>query len=374
MSDASHSIYAKADPKDADAVAWAFTSKDNFEKYYFKFPALGDNEVRARILYTSLCMTDSHIGRGRWGAQCYPVCTGHEVVGEAVAVGDGVKSIKVGDKVSYGPYRDSCGKCEWCKKGWTHACADIAFGDKCLYGKYFGGYATHIQQPEALCFKLTDNLKLETAPPLLCAGITVYLPLALYYPKEQKKVKVAVYAIGGLGHLAIQYAAKMGAEVTAFTTSKNKESLIKELGAHKVVLWDDFYKQDKDKIEKEYDLILNTLPVWASQDKVDKWVASLAPYGKLCLLGVSSLEDPMVMDVRALVFDHRLVIGSFVGGRKHTEEMLKFSADNNIDVKCEYYDFEDFPKALEKLEKGQPQFRCVVKVEDAAKELEKNWK
>lgn len=236
---------------------------------------------------------------------------------------------------------------------------------KFLYGKHFGGYATHIQQPGQLCFKLPDNMNLAIAPPLMCAGITTYLPLALY---SEKTSKVAVYGIGGLGHLAVQYASKMCQEVHAFTSNRKKEDYIYKLGAHKVIVWDDFYAQEH--VEREYDLIINTIPFWPSEEKVQKQLASLAPYGKLVIVGLGEIENVMNVDVRCLIFNHNAIIGSLVGGRKHTEDMLKFSQENNIECLCEQYDFEDFPKALDKLENGAPHFRGVVSVEETAKKVE----
>ena len=357
MSEIDHPIYHKATPEKADALAWIFSSPEKFEKYYFTFPKLKDDEVRARIIYTSLCHSDSLFGRSQWGKWNYPLCVGHEVIGELTMVGSDVKDLEFGDKIGFGPFRTSCGKCKWCLKGWTHAC-DMDLSVKFLYGTYFGGYATHIQQPGQLCFKIPDGMNLANAAPLLCAGITTYLPLALY---GEKTSKVAVYGIGGLGHLAIQYASKMNGEVHAFTSKKGKEDFILKLGANKVIVWDDFYAQEN--IEREYDLIIHTLPFWPSQDKVQKWLASLAPYGKLIILGIGDLGDVMNVDVRCLVFNHNSIIGSLVGGKKHTEDMLKFSQENDIQCICEHYDFDDFPKALEKMEHGQPHFRGVIKVE-----------
>ena len=368
MSELDHPLYRKAKAENADALAWVFSSPEKFEKYYFKFPELGKNEVRARIIYSSLCHSDSLTGRSQWGKVEYPMCVGHEIIGELIKVGDDVKDLKVGEKIAFGPFRTCCGKCKWCIKGWTHAC-DMDLNIKFLYGKYFGGYATHIQQPATLCFKLPEGLDLEKAAPLMCAGITTYLPLSLYADKTSK---VAIYGIGGLGHLAVQYASKISKEVHAFTRSKDKEEFILKLGASKVILWDEFYS--RDKIEHEYDVIINTLPFWPSEDKIQKWLASLAPYGKLILIGVPDLKEKMDADVRCLVFNHNAIIGSLVGGKKHTEEMLKFSNEHNIQCICQYYEFEEFPKALNELENGHPKFRGVVKVENTAKQIEKNNK
>lgn len=368
MSDIDHPIYHKSTPEKADALAWVFSSPEKFEKYYFQFPELKKDEVRARIIYTSLCHSDTLTGRSQWGKCEYPMCVGHEVVGELIKVGEDVKDLKIGDKIGFGPFRTSCGKCKWCLKGWTHAC-DMDLNIKFLYGKHFGGYATHIQQPGQLCFKIPEGMDLSKTPPLMCAGITTYLPLALYADKTSK---VAVYGIGGLGHLAVQYASKMAEEVHAFTSSKSKEDYILKLGADKVIIWDDFYAQEH--VERKYDLIIDTLPFWPSEEKVQKWLASLAPYGKLVLIGIGDLNNVMNVDVRCLVFNHNAIVGSLVGGKKHTEEMLKFSKEHNIECLCEYYDFEEFPKALDKLENGKPQFRGVVRVEETAKKIEQKDK
>lgn len=183
----------------------------------------------------------------------------------------------------------------------------------------------------------------------------------------EKHHKVAVYGVGGLGHLAVQYAKAMGKEVHAFTGTKNKEELCKKMGADKVILWDDFYKSD---IKHEYDIIINTIPVWVEKEKVNKWLKSLRPYGKFILVGVAPASQEMNLDTRMLVGNHLSVIASCVGGRKHTQEMLEFSAEHNIECICEHYGWEEFPKALDKLENGRPFFRGVVTVDDVSKEME----
>lgn len=108
MSDIDHAIYHRSKPEEADALAWVFSSPEKFEKYFFKFPELAKDEVRARIIYTSLCHTDSLTARSKWGQCKYPMCVGHEVVGELTMVGEDVKDLKVGDKVGFGPFRTSC--------------------------------------------------------------------------------------------------------------------------------------------------------------------------------------------------------------------------------------------------------------------------
>lgn len=357
-----------AKPEDADALAWVFSSPDKFEKYYFKFPPLGKDEIRARVIYASLCHGDPIMGRSQFEKTTYPKCPGHEVVGELMMVGENVKDFKVGDKVALGPLRSSCQKCMMCQKGCDNAC-DMDINDRVMGLNNFGGFATHIQQSTQYCFKIPDGLDMAKTASLMCAGTHGFTSVSMYGTKESK---VAVFGCGGFGHMAIQYASKMCAEVDAFTTNKSKEGLLKKLGAKNVILWDDFYAQDK--IEKKYDLVICTLPVWPSSDKVKKWLASMVPFGKIVLIGIIDMKEIKNCDVKNLVFHQISLVGSFCGSRKQIEEMLKFSKDNHIEPICEFFDFEDFPNALEKTERSMMQMKGVVRVEETAKKIEQKHK
>jgi D-arabinose 1-dehydrogenase-like Zn-dependent alcohol dehydrogenase len=141
---------------------------------------------------------------------------------------------KVGDIVGIGPMRNCCDECNSCKKGIEVYCTKHE--NKFLYGENFGGYSTKIHIRGKFAFKIPEKLDLSKAAPLLCAGVTVYVPLR---DSVKKGDKVGVIAIGGLGHLAVQYARKMGASVYAFTTSTGKEEFIKGLGADHVVTYSD---------------------------------------------------------------------------------------------------------------------------------------
>lgn len=362
----SHFLYPVSTPKEADACAWVFSSAKTFEKYYFKFPEIGHNEVRARILYTSLCYSDVHTGRGGWGPCNYPCCTGHEVLAEVTLVGEGVTKHKAGDKVLWGPFRESCGKCEWCEKKWTHACTDIDCTEKNLYGLYFGGYATHIQQPESHCFKCPVGAKLETVAPLMCAGVTTFSPLDLY---AKKGMKIAILGIGGLGHLGAQIASKMGLEVHAFSTSESKEKLefFKSLGITKIVNWK---KEKLSAYENHYDLMLNTLPVMVKEEELASLLNCLKPYGKFINVGLSNVCDKITLGQFNFVSKNLSIIGSIVGGVYQTERTLDFCIKNGVECLCEMFTWEDFPKALDKLENGRPQFRCVVNVDETSRNFE----
>lgn len=229
--------------------------------------------------------------------------------------------------------------------------------ERSLYGIYFGGYSTHIQQPESHCFKVPSNLPLEKVAPLMCAGVTTFTPLQIYAKQGQK---IAILGVGGLGHMAAQYSFKMGLEVHAFSTTEGKDEWYKSLGITKIINW---RKEDLSKFQNEYDIIFNTIPVGLDQEQMDRFLRCLKPYGKFINVGLSDIKENLVIAQVSFVQKGLLVIGSLVGGVVHTEEALRFSAENGVECLSEFYEWDDFPKALEKLEHGKPHFRCVVRVD-----------
>jgi len=284
---------------------------------------------------------------------------------EVVKVGSEVTRIKVGDKVLWGPLRQSCGKCEWCLKGWTHACFQVDPVEKWLYGLYFGGYATHIQQPESHCFKAPEGLKLESLAPLMCAGVTTFTPLDQY---GAKGMKVGILGIGGLGHLGAQFAAKMGMEVHAFSTSDGNDDFFKSLGIVKSVNWK---KEKLSNYAHQYDILLNCLPVVMKEEELGQLLNCLKPYGKFINVGLSDIKEKLVLQQFNLVLKNLSIIGSLVGGVYQTEKMLEFAAKHKVECLIEVFSWEDFPKALDKLEHGKPRFRCVVNVDEESKKFVK---
>lgn len=199
-----HHLYAPSTMDKADGVAWVATDKASpLAMYPFTFQEIKENEVRLKVLYTSICHSDLATIREHWGKCNYPCCPGHEIIGEITKIGSGVTLVKVGDKVGVSPIRYSCNKCDYCTKGDTNLCNDRIF----LYGEYFGGYASHMQIDENWVFHIPAGIDITIMPPLLCAGITTYAPIKRY---QKVGGSCAVIGIGGLGHLAVQYANKLG--------------------------------------------------------------------------------------------------------------------------------------------------------------------
>jgi len=346
-----HPLYKYSNEKDADACAFAFTSATTFEKFPYILPALEDEEVRAIVLYAGLCLSDSLHGRSKWGPANYPLAPGHEIIGIVEAVGAKVTEFNKGDNVAFGTLRDACEECRYCRMNKEPLCTDLT-RDKKTYGRHWGGYSTHLQQPAKFFFKLPKNLDLAKSAPLLCAGITVYNPIKQYL---KHGFRTAVIGIGGLGHLAVQFLAKMGHEVTAVTSSLEKENFIKSLGATSVITLKDekVFLDHQDK----YDFIINTLPC---SENFQKYISLSAPCGYFVQTGMSDISEYVSLNTRFWVKKETHIVGSYVGSRADTNEMLDFCAKNNIYPLVEEFAFEDFPKALDKLENGKPIFRCVV--------------
>lgn len=349
----SHPTYKFVRPEEADAIAWVFVDKDNMKKVPFKFPPIKPNEARAKVTYTGLCHSDCHTVRGDWGPCLHPIAPGHEIVGVITQVGADVKDLQVGDRVGFGAQRESCGECEFCKLGNEQLCRGKieqlwTYGDK-----YWGGYATHVQHPANFFFKLPKNLPEDKIPPLFCAGVTTYAPLARYAKPGQQ---VAILGIGGLGHLAVKYAKAMGCVVTGFTTSKDKEKFILELGADRVVV---STEENLKKEAKKYHFVLNTLP---EGDRINDYVSLVRPLGTFCQVGIPAFGKPLPFNPGLLIFGQINYVGSAIGSRKDVKDMLEFSSKHNILPLCEQFDFEEFPQAYDKLLNGKPKFRCVVDV------------
>ena len=348
-----HPTYKFVSEQEADASAWIFTSKtEGMTKVHIKLPEIRPNELRIKITYTGLCHSDIHNVREDWRPCPYPIAPGHEVVGQVTHLGSGVTNFKVGDKVGFGCFRQVCGECKSCKNGSEQLCSSTTLEQKVTYGaKFWGGFASHLQQPAEWFYKLPENLPESKIPPLFCAGITTYAPIAKYAKAGDE---VAVLGVGGLGHMAVQYAKAWGCKVTAFTSSSGKEEFIKGLGADRVVLTNpETFKQEA----KRFDLVLNTLP---TADDLDAYVLLTANEGTFVQLGAPPFGKKPTFNPALLIFSHVRFTGSLVGSRKETQDMLDFSAKHNIVPMCEEFDYEKFPEAFDRLENGRPIFRCVV--------------
>jgi uncharacterized zinc-type alcohol dehydrogenase-like protein len=305
------------------------------------------DEVEVKISHCGVCHSDVHLIDNDWGISKYPFIPGHEIVGSITAVGGSVASLKVGDRVGIGWQADSCGQCEWCRQGEEHLCAKAQ--PTCV-GRN-GGYADAIRVNWRFAIPVPGVLESENVAPLLCGGITVYAPLRNHGVRPSSRV--GVIGIGGLGHMGVQFARAFGAEVTAFSTSKEKEAEARRLGANHFI-----NTRDTGAIKKvagSFDFLLST--VNADQDW-QGYVNALRPRGTLCLVGVP--PSPVSLQVFALVGGQRSVSGSPTGSPYDLAEMLDVAARHGIKAVTERFPMAKANDVVAKVKKNQVRYRAVL--------------
>jgi uncharacterized zinc-type alcohol dehydrogenase-like protein len=315
--------------------------------YKYDAGELKDEDVEVKISHCGVCHSDVHLIDNDWGLSKYPFIPGHEIVGTITAVGARVKGRQAGERVGIGWQADSCGICEWCRQGEEHLCAQ---SQPTCVGRN-GGYADTIRVNWRFAIKVPEVLESENVAPLLCGGITVYSPLRNIGVRPFSRV--GVIGIGGLGHMGIQFAHAFGAEVTAFSTSKDKEEEAKRLGAQHFV-----NTRETNAIKKlagSFDLLLST--VNADQDWAG-YINALRPKGTLCLVGVP--PSPVALHAFGLVGGQRSVAGSPTGSPRDLEQMLDVAARHNVKAVTERFPMAKANEAVAKVKKNQVRYRAVL--------------
>lgn len=308
---------------------------------------LGLNEVEIAITHCGVCHSDLHLIANDWGVSQYPFIPGHEIIGTVTAVGAEVRSLEAGQRVGLGWQSNSCGVCEWCTRGMENLCP-VSEGT-CVHRH--GGYADRVRAHARFVFLIPDALESEHAAPLLCGGITVYNPLRIHAVNPSSRV--GIVGIGGLGHLAIQFARAFGAEVTAFSASVEKEEEARALGAHNFVNNLDL-KAMKDAASS-MDFILTT--TIADQDW-GAYVQALRPTGTLCFVGVP--PSPVCVQAFPLISGQRSISGSPIGSPYRIKEMLDVAARHGIKATTESFPMAQANVAIEKVKKGKVRYRAVL--------------
>jgi uncharacterized zinc-type alcohol dehydrogenase-like protein len=308
---------------------------------------LGLHDVEIAISHCGVCHSDLHLISNDWGISQYPFIPGHEIVGKVTAVGTEVRSLEVGQRVGLGWQSNSCGICEWCTRGMENLCP--AAEGTCVHRH--GGYADLVRANARFVIPIPESLSSETTAPLLCGGITVYNPLRTHGVNPSSRV--GVVGIGGLGHMAIQFAKVFGAEVTAFSTSAAKEEEARELGAQH------FVNTRESKAMKEVagtmDFVLSTIN--ADQDW-GVYVQTLRPTGTLCFVGVP--PSPVSVHAFPLISGLRSISGNPTGSPYRLKEMLDVAARHGIGAKIESFPMAQANAAIEKVKKNKVRYRAVL--------------
>lgn len=331
--------------------AWAVKSGGGFEEVSFVVESLKPEEAFIKIIACGYVVVNEKT------TNFSPLSSpgkipGHEMVGIVQAIGSSVTNLKPGQRVGVGWQYSSCNPCEYCASEDEIVCEKrVNFME---VGR--GGYSEAVVWDSKFVFPLPDNIETRHGGPLMCAGLTVFTALKHYFGPKTKKV--AIIGIGGLGHLAIQYAAKMGAEVTALSTSPNKKDEALSFGATGFI-------NTKEEgalaaARSSFDLILNCV---SGDLDWDVYLSLLRPFGRLCLVGVPASKINFAAS--NLIMSYRQVVGSLTGGTRDVKDMLEFTSKHGITPLVEELPISELSKAIEKVDKNTMRYRMVLKIADA---------
>lgn len=323
----------------------------------FERREVGPHDVKIDIMYCGVCHSDIHMVRSEWGPSIYPIVPGHEIVGKVVEVGSHVTKFKIGQTAGVGVFVDSCRTCTSCETGQEQYCDEgmtATYNDFYRDGKTqtFGGYSSNyvIDEKYALHVNFEES-DLARVAPLLCAGITTYSPLR--FAGVGKGHKVAVLGLGGLGHMAVKFAASFGAEVTMLSTSPSKEADARALGADHFALSTD--PAQMKALAGSFDFILNTV---AAKHDLNKFLDLLTVEGKMLLVGIPPEDN--AFGAAKLISKRRSIIGSMIGGIAETQEMLDYCAEHGILSDVEMISMADVNAAYERVIHSDVKYRFVI--------------
>ncbi|RAL59370.1 hypothetical protein DID88_006860 [Monilinia fructigena] len=323
-----------------------------------------ETDIDVKVTHCGLCASDVHTLRSGWGPTNYPCCTGHEIVGEVMRVGKAVeRNIATGDIVGIGPIIHVCAQedCNECSQGMPNYCPKkVAAYDGYLPdgSKTYGGFANYCRVPGAAAIRIPQTLSSETAAPLLCAGITTYIPLSKYKGEEKR---VGVIGVGGLGHFAIMFARALKYQhVFAISRRESKRGDAIKLGADSYIATEE--ESDwAEKYAKSLDVIICT--VSSADMPLNKYLGLLRTGGHFCQVGMP--DDPLPpLEIFGLIERKISIHFNDIGSIKETEELLRFVAREKIHPLIETRNMSDVNKVLKEMEAGNARYRYVL-VNDA---------
>ena len=337
----------------------AYDAQSPLAPFDFKRRELRDNDVAIEILYCGVCHSDLHQSRDdwkEWGPTQYPCVPGHEMIGRVVEVGAGVTRHAVGATVAVGTLVDSCQRCDQCRRGEEQMCREFPTvtynGHDRIDGSLtYGGYSKHVVVREEFVLRIPEGLDPSRSGPLLCAGITVYSPLRQWNVGPGSRV--GVIGIGGLGHLAVRFAAGLGATVTVITRTDAKAAEAHALGAEHVLV--STSTDNMAAAASSFDVIIDTIPVGHD---VSPYMGLLDVEGVLVIVGNLGAMDGF--NSLPLITGRRRITGSPSGGIAETQEMLDFCANKQILPDCEIIAISDINEAFKRMERGDVRYRFVI--------------
>jgi propanol-preferring alcohol dehydrogenase len=316
-------------------------------------PEPGPGQILVRVAASGVCHTDLHAADGDWPVRPkLPFIPGHEGVGHVAALGAGITSHKEGDRVGVPWLHSACGECEYCLTGWETLCPN----QQNTGYSVDGGFAEYVLAPAAYVGRLPDGIDFVQAAPILCAGLTTYKGLKETDAKPGDWVVVS--GVGGLGHLAVQYARAMGLHVAAVDVSEEKLALARELGAELTVNAE--VEDPAARIQEEIGGSHGVLITAVSPPAFRQGIGMLRRGGTCVLVGLPPADFPApIFDV---VLKRLTIRGSIVGTRKELQEALQFAAEGKVKSSVEAQPLEAVNTVFARLRRGDVRGRVVLQL------------
>ena len=308
-------------------------------------------EVLVKIEACGVCHSQLHSIEGDWKdigiPPTLPTVPGHEVVGKIVEIGSNVTKFKVGERVGITPLLGSCLDCQYCNDGKEYLCEKMDVTGESLKG----GYTEYITVSEDFATKVPDTMKSEYAAPLFCAGITAYKAVKAAEPKKNKKI--AVFGIGGVGHMAIQFAKIEGCEVSGVSRKEKHLEVAKKLGADNVFVYSSNQKQFLQDVNEEYGLFDAAIVFAPVEQVTDTAIKSIKKGGIVVVATVGNIPN-------FLAFEEKTVRGTLIGSRKDMKDVIKISDEHKLKVVTESFPLEQANEVLAKLKNSEIDARAVL--------------
>ena len=319
----------------------------NIDRHQIERP----NEILLKIEACGVCHSQLHGIEGDWKhvgiPDTLPIVPGHELVGKVIEVGKDVTKFKTGDRAGITPLLEACKKCQYCKEGKEYLCESSKITGETLKG----GYSEYITVIEDFATKVPDSMKSEYAAPLFCAGITAYKAVKATEPKLDKKI--GVFGIGGVGHMAVQFAKIEKCKVIAFSRAQDHLDVAKRLGATDAMVFSKDQEEFLHKLKENHGL-LDAAIVFAPADIVtDTAIKSVKKGGIIVIATIG--KNPEFS-----AFEEKTIRGTLIGSTKDMEQVIKICDENDIEVIYEIFPLDEANEALQKLKNSKIDARAVL--------------
>jgi len=309
------------------------------------------NEILIRIQACGVCHSQLHGIEGDWKEMGIPpqlpTVPGHEVVGEVVEVGEGVTKFRVGEHAGISPLLESCQRCDYCTEGKENLCEDSEILGETLKG----GYSEYVTVAEDFAVKVPETMRPEYAAPLFCAGITAYKAVKAAEPQQNRRV--GIFGIGGVGHMAVQFAKIDGFDVTAVTRSERHLDIARRLGADRAVR----YRENQDELLADIRSsagLLDAAIVFAPNDQVTDTAIKAVKRGGLVVIAT-------IGEITGFVaFEEKTIRGTLIGSVEDMRQVIRIAGEHGLEVVSETYPLERANEVLEKLKNSQIDARAVL--------------